>query len=122
MRMYDIFSSDTFFHTLLFLPSPPDRTTRRQLLPTTATHAYDNDTARPGSVVEYFRPRKHRTAVYHEILVAYLDWIRRRGFKAAHIWSCPPQRGNNFIFWCHPLHQKTPTRDRLSGWYGNMLK
>ncbi|CAM9145756.1 unnamed protein product [Ectocarpus sp. 12 AP-2014] len=72
--------------------------------------------------VEYFRPRKHRTAVYHEILVAYLDWLRRRGFKAAHIWSCPPQRGNNFIFWCHPLHQKTPTRDRLSGWYGNMLK
>ena len=74
------------------------------------------------NVVEYFRPRKHRTAVYHEILVAYLDWLRRRGFKAAHIWSCPPQRGNNFIFWCHPLHQKTPTRDRLSGWYGNMLK
>ncbi|CAM9873566.1 unnamed protein product [Ectocarpus sp. 4 AP-2014] len=72
--------------------------------------------------VEYFRPRRHRTAVYHEILVAYLDWLRRRGFKAAHIWSCPPQRGNNFIFWCHPLHQKTPTRDRLSGWYGNMLK
>ncbi|CAM9864779.1 unnamed protein product [Choristocarpus tenellus] len=72
--------------------------------------------------VDYFRPRHHRTAVYHEILVSYLDWLRRRGFVAAHIWSCPPQRGNNFIFWCHPPHQKTPTRDRLANWYNAMLK
>ncbi|CAM9502458.1 unnamed protein product [Chrysoparadoxa australica] len=72
--------------------------------------------------VEYFRPRTARTHVYHELLVAYLDWVRRRGFTKVHIWSCPPQRGNNFIFWCHPAHQRTPTRDRLVEWYRTMLR
>ncbi|KAJ8602096.1 hypothetical protein CTAYLR_001653 [Chrysophaeum taylorii] len=72
--------------------------------------------------VEYFRPRTARTAVYHELLVSYLDWSRRRGFRAAHIWACPPQRGNNFIFWCHPPHQRTPSRERLADWYKAMIK
>lgn len=72
--------------------------------------------------VEFFRPRAARTHVYHEILASYLDWARRRGFRHAHIWSCPPQRGNNFIFWCHPSHQRTPTRERLVDWYRSMLR
>ena len=72
--------------------------------------------------VEYFRPRTARTEVYHELLVAYLDWSRERGFAAAHIWACPPQRGNNFIFWCHPSHQRTPSRERLTEWYRAMVR
>ena len=72
--------------------------------------------------VEYFRPRTARTEVYHELLVAYLDWSRGRGFEAAHIWACPPQRGNNFIFWCHPQHQRTPSRERLTEWYRAMIE
>jgi E1A/CREB-binding protein len=64
--------------------------------------------------VDYFRPMEARSAVYHEILVAYLKWVQARGFKQGHIWSCPPQRGDNFIFWNHPPHQKTPSRDRLN--------
>lgn len=71
--------------------------------------------------VDYFRPMKARTIVYHEILIGYLKWVQMRGFKQAHIWSCPPQRGDNFIFWCHPSQQKTPSRDRLNGWYKSML-
>jgi len=71
--------------------------------------------------VEYLRPRTARTAVYHELLVGYLDWARQRGFEAAHIWACPPQRGNNFIFWCHPSHQRTPSRERLTDWYRAMV-
>lgn len=71
--------------------------------------------------VEYFRPRSLRTIVYHEILVAYLKWSQARGFKQGHIWACPPQRGDNFIFWCHPPQQRTPSRDRLNGWYNTML-
>lgn len=67
--------------------------------------------------VEYFRPRVARTAVYHEILMSYLAWARKRGFTTAHLWACPPQRGNNFIFWCHPQHQRTPSKDRLLTWY-----
>jgi hypothetical protein len=75
--------------------------------------------------VEYFRPRtadSHvRTAVYHEIIVAYLAWARLRGFARAHLWACPPQRGNNFIFWCHPTHQRTPSKERLLQWYKDMV-
>jgi hypothetical protein len=71
--------------------------------------------------VEYFRPRCVRTTVYHEILVAYLIWCRARGFKQCHIWACPPQRGDNFIFWCHHPQQRNPSRDRLNSWYNAML-
>ena len=72
--------------------------------------------------VDYFRPVEARTMVYHEIMIAYLKWAQMRGFKQGHIWSCPPQRGDNFIFWCHPSHQRTPSRDRLNSWYSTMLK
>lgn len=71
--------------------------------------------------VDYFRPIEARTLVYHEIMVGYMKWVQTRGFKQAHIWSCPPQRGDNFIFWCHPAHQRTPSRDRLNMWYNEML-
>jgi E1A/CREB-binding protein len=66
--------------------------------------------------VGYFRPRRARTAVYHEIVAAYLEYARSRGFCTAHIWSCPPYRGGSFIFWCHPLHQRNPGKERLCSW------
>ena len=59
--------------------------------------------------VDYFRPVEARTMVYHEIVIAYLKWAQLRGFRQGHIWSCPPQRGDNFIFWCHPSHQVSLT-------------
>ena len=71
--------------------------------------------------VDFFRPAEARTIVYQEILVGYLKWAQLRGFKQGHIWSCPPQRGDNFIFWGRPFHQKTPSRERLNGWYNEIL-
>lgn len=71
--------------------------------------------------VEYFRPREMRTIVFHEILVSYLKWCQVRGFQHGYIWACPPQRGDSFIFWCHPSHQRTPSRERLVSWYSTML-
>jgi Bromodomain/Zinc finger, ZZ type len=62
-----------------------------------------------------------RTLVYQEVMVGYFKWAQMRGFKNGHIWSCPPQRGDNFIFWCHPAHQRTPSRDRLNAWYNSIL-
>ena len=53
--------------------------------------------------------------------MGYFKWVQMRGFKQGHIWSCPPQRGDNFIFWCHPPHQRTPSRDRLNAWYNSIL-
>jgi hypothetical protein len=71
--------------------------------------------------VEHFRPRPCRTAVYHEMLVSYLATARKRGFEAAHIWACPPSRGNSFVFWNHPASQRTPTQERLVAWYHGAL-
>lgn len=71
--------------------------------------------------VEHFRPRRLRTSVYHEILVSYLATARMRGFSSAHIWACPPTRGNSFVFWTYPGSQRTPTKDRLTTWYHEAL-
>jgi hypothetical protein len=71
--------------------------------------------------VEHFRPRTCRTQVYHEMLVAYLASARIRGYEQAHIWACPPSRGNSFVFWNHPASQRTPSRDRLVSWYHGAL-
>mmetsp|Transcript_28483 Transcript_28483/g.43062 ORF Transcript_28483/g.43062 Transcript_28483/m.43062 type:complete len:1287 (+) Transcript_28483:380-4240(+) len=71
--------------------------------------------------VEYFRPRKCRSAVFHEILIAYLATARVRGYESAHIWACPPSRGNSFVFWNHPASQRTPTKERLRSWYHSAI-
>mmetsp|Transcript_3165 Transcript_3165/g.4373 ORF Transcript_3165/g.4373 Transcript_3165/m.4373 type:complete len:1585 (+) Transcript_3165:128-4882(+) len=71
--------------------------------------------------VNYFRPTEARTMVYQEVVIGYLQWAQARGFKHGHIWSCPPQRGENFMFNCHPSYQKTPSRERLNSWYNSIL-
>ena len=71
--------------------------------------------------VEHFRPRTCRTSVYQEILVSYLATARQRGYETAHIWACPPSKGNSFVFWNHPASQRTPNKDRLVAWYNSAL-
>uniref|UniRef100_A0A1I8FTS9 histone acetyltransferase n=1 Tax=Macrostomum lignano TaxID=282301 RepID=A0A1I8FTS9_9PLAT len=71
--------------------------------------------------VHYFQPRKYRTDVYHEILIGYLDYVKKLGYAFAHIWSCPPSEGDDYIFHCHPADQKIPKPKRLTDWYRRML-
>ena len=71
--------------------------------------------------VHYMRPRNMRTFIYHEILIAYLDSVRNRGFTTAHIWACPPLKGDDYILYAKPEDQKVPKDDRLRQWYVDML-
>jgi E1A/CREB-binding protein len=71
--------------------------------------------------VHCMRPLSIRTFMYQEILIAYLDNARRRGFATAHIWVCPPLKGEDNMFHAKPEDQKTIRDSRLSPWYIDML-
>ncbi|KAK3749980.1 hypothetical protein QZH41_007300 [Actinostola sp. cb2023] len=71
--------------------------------------------------VHFFSPRHLRTAVYHEILIGYLEHVGQIGFQMAHIWACPPSEGDDYVFHCHPVEQKIPKHKRLVEWYRKML-
>lgn len=71
--------------------------------------------------VHFFEPKLHRTAVYHEILLGYLDYVKRLGYTFAHIWAKPPSAGEEFIFNCHPPDQKIPSQKRIREWYKKLL-
>ena len=71
--------------------------------------------------VHFFKPRQFRTAVYHEILLGYLEYVKQLGYTMAHIWACPPSEGDDYIFHCHPTEQKIPKPKRLQEWYKKML-
>jgi hypothetical protein len=72
--------------------------------------------------VQYFEPKCYRTTVYHAMLIEYLRHVKQRGFHTAHIWSCPPAQGDDYIFYVKPEHQKIPREDMLRAWYHAMLE
>ena len=66
-------------------------------------------------------PSRWRTTVYHTILRGYLRDCAVRGFTHAHIFTCPPRRGQSYIFPFKPGYQREISVTRLRQWYEDML-
>ena len=47
--------------------------------------------------VRYLTPSRYRKPIYQEVVLSYLDYSKRRGFNAAHIWVCPHKKGDDYI-------------------------
>lgn len=58
------------------------------------------------------------TSFEDDVVIPVLSSVR---YVTAHIWSCPPNEGDDYMFNCHPPGQKTPKPKRLQEWYKNML-
>jgi E1A/CREB-binding protein len=72
--------------------------------------------------VHYFQPEDQRTPFYHQILIGYLEYVQQLGFTYAYIWACPPKKGDDYIFYCHPVEQRIPGPERLQKWYKDMFE
>ncbi|CAL8082562.1 unnamed protein product [Orchesella dallaii] len=72
--------------------------------------------------VHFFQPKELRTMMYHEIILGYLEYVKTLGFHTAHIWACPPNKGEDYILHAHPPEQKMPCVTRLVGWYKKLLQ
>ncbi|VDL62385.1 unnamed protein product [Hymenolepis diminuta] len=75
---------------------------------------YGRDSAEPN------RDRKLRTSLYHEILCAYMEYVKMLDFKAVHLWASPPEESVEYIFNNYPTNQQIPDTARLVRWYQGM--
>lgn len=66
-------------------------------------------------------PSKVRTNVYHTLVRGYLRYCAKRAFQYAHIFTCPPRRGQNYIFPFKPDYQREISVTRLRQWYEDLL-
>ena len=101
------------------------------LLLTMFVFEYDHDCPAPNrrrvyisclDSIKYLEPACYRTVAYQALIVEYLRYVKERGFHTAHLWSCAPTAGDDYIFHCRPSKQLIPTDDWLRTWYLDVLE
>ncbi|EGT58564.1 hypothetical protein CAEBREN_14019 [Caenorhabditis brenneri] len=85
------------------------------------TQEYRSGPKKGWVVIEYLDSlsilTKDRSAIYKRIIRSYLKYARDSGFKIAHLWSCAPDNGVDYIFSGHPKSQRFLRKDQLDEWY-----
>ncbi|KAF1768150.1 hypothetical protein GCK72_008112 [Caenorhabditis remanei] len=73
--------------------------------------------------VPYFESKGiKRGAMHGEIILTYIDYMKSIGYENAHIWSNPPNQGDDFIFNIHPDYQTFLGQNGLNDWYIRILQ
>lgn len=63
-----------------------------------------------------------RTFVYRIILLGLIAYLKQQGFTKVFLWSCPPNKDNDYVFHVKPAWMKIPNKDRLAKWYEDLFK
>ena len=72
--------------------------------------------------VKHFEPSGLRSKVFVEVISQYLNHVRNIGYNSAHLWSCVPAEGVEYIFHRRPESTGPPMPDsKLAGWYEKIL-
>ena len=71
--------------------------------------------------VKYLQPAQYQTAVYQQIVINYLAYVKSLGYTLFHFYSCPSMEGFDYVFHGKPPNQKMPDQQRLREWYEALL-
>lgn len=62
-----------------------------------------------------------RTKIYQHILMGLFKFLKMKNFQKIFIWSCPPKKNVDYIFFNKPPDMKIPTKGRLKIWYQELI-
>ncbi|KAF1764059.1 hypothetical protein GCK72_004005 [Caenorhabditis remanei] len=60
--------------------------------------------------------------IHHMLIHTYYEYMGGLGFRSAHLWSNPPQKGDDYVFNIHPFDQPFLNPTGLIGWYQSLLR
>lgn len=49
--------------------------------------------------IRFFTPQHYRKAVYQEVVLSYIAYIKQMGYNTLDLWVCPPRKGDDYIMY-----------------------